>query len=265
MLESLPKIHPRQRTPSPLARNLPARAALDWLVAGWRDLRRDPLSSLFFGAVLTAASYAVLGGLAAAGLLFLALPAISGFLIVGPFLAIGLYEKSRRLEQDEPFRLRDIALVRPASPAQLAYAGLLLGLLVLFWLRAADLLYALFFGLGPIPMAGDALGNVFMNVRGWWLLVVGTLVGGLFASFAFALSLFSIPMLMVKRRDALTAMGLSFATTVQNLAPCIAWGAIVAAGMFLSAATGLLALVIVFPVLGHGTWHAWRSIRDGVG
>ena len=265
MLEPLPKVRPPQREPSPLARGLSPRAAFDWLVLGWRDLRRDPLSSLFFGVVLTAASYAVLGGLAATGLLFLALPAVSGFLIVGPLLAIPLYEKSRRLEQGEPVRLRDMVRVRPASPNQLAYAGLLLGLLLLFWLRVADLLYALFFGLGPIPTAGDSLANVLVTVRGWALLFVGSLLGGLFASFAFAISLFAIPMLMVKRRDALTAMGLSFALTVQNRVPCIAWGTIVAGGMLLSQITGLLALVIVFPVLGHGTWHAWRAIRDGVG
>lgn len=98
------------------------------------------------------------------------------------------------------------------------------------------------------------------TVRGWGLIVVGSLVGGLHAAFAFALSLFSVPMMMTERRDALTAMGLSFAMTTQNIRPCLAWGAIVAVSMLLSAATGLLALAVAFPVLGHGTWHAWREI-----
>ena len=151
--------------------------------------------------------------------------------------------------------------VRPASGAQLAYAGLLLGLLVLFWLRAADLLYALFFGLKPFPGAGDALVNVLTTARGWALILVGGAVGGLFAAFAFALSLFSVPMLMDERRDALTALGLSFAMTTHNLRAALTWGAIVAAGILLSALTGLLALAVVFPVLGHGTWHAYRAIR----
>lgn len=261
MLEPLPTLRPPQRPASKLARDLPARAALNWLAAGWRDLRRGPGASLAYGIVVTALSWAVLAGLSAVGLLYLALPAISGFLIVGPFLAIGLYEKSRRLEQGDPVDLRAMVLMRPASGSQLAFAGLLLGLLVLFWLRAADLLYALFFGLGPIPAAGDAVLNLIDSPHGWALLVVGSLVGGLFAAFAFALSLFAVPTLMAEKRDALTAMGLSLATTTQNLAPCIAWGVIVAAGMALSAATGLLALIVVFPVLGHGTWHAWRAIR----
>lgn len=261
MLEPLPTVRTPQRTVSPLARDLPPRAALDWLAAGWRDLRAAPRPSLAYGVFLVALSYVVLWALASAGLLYLALPAISGFLIVGPFLAIGLYEKSRRSSLGEGATLREMLLVRPASGAQLAYAGLLLGLLVLFWLRAADLLYALFFGLTPFPGAGDALLNVLTTLRGWALLVVGTAIGGLFAAFAFALSVFSVPMLVAERRDALTAMGLSFAMTMQNLRPCLAWGAIVATGMALSAVTGLLALAIVFPVLGHGTWHAWQAIR----
>ena len=107
--------------------------------------------------------------------------------------------------------------------------------------------------------------NVFTTVRGWSLIVTGTLVGGLFAAFAFAISVFSVPMLVSSRRDALTAMGTSFAMTVQNLVPMLAWGAIVTAGLAISALTGLLALIVIFPVLGHGTWHAWRAIAQGRG
>lgn len=262
MLEPLPTIRKPQSAGSALARHLPTSAALDWLRAGWADLRRAPGPSLAYGVFLVLVSYAVLWALSAAGLLYLVLPAISGFLIVGPFLALGLYEKSRRQSAGESVTLAQMVLVRPTSGAQLAYSGLLLGLLVLFWLRAADLLYALFFGLTPYPGAGDALMDVLTTARGWGLILVGSLVGGLFAAFAFALSLFSIPMLMTEKRDALTAMGLSFAMTTHNIRPCLGWGVIVVVGMLLSAATGLLALAVVFPVLGHGTWHAWRSIRE---
>lgn len=137
----------------------------------------------------------------------------------------------------------------------------MLGMLVLFWIRVADLLYALFFGLTPFPGAEDAFVNVLTTPRGWTLILVGTAIGGLFAAFGFALSLFSIPMILAERRDALTALGLSFAMTTQNLAPALAWGAIVAIGLALSALTGLLGLALVFPVLGHGTWHAYKAIR----
>lgn len=260
MLEPLPTIRAPQRMESPLARHLPASAARDWLRAGWGDLRAAPGPSLAYGVFVVFVSYAVLWSLSAAGLLYLALPAVSGFLIVGPFLALGLYEKSRRQDAGGSITLWQMLRVRPASGAQLAYAGLMLGLLVLFWLRAADLLYALFFGYAPLPGAGDALSNVFITPRGWGLLLVGSAIGGLFAAFAFALSLFAVPMLLVERRDALTALGLSFAMTTHNLRPCLYWGGIVAVGMALSAVTGLLGLSVVFPVLGYGTWHAWRAI-----
>ncbi len=96
------------------------------------------------------------------------------------------------------------------------------------------------------------------------LIATGTLVGGLFAAFAFAISVFSFPMLVARKTDALTAMGTSFAMTTQNLRPMLAWGAIVTAGQVLSALTGLVGLVVVFPVLGHATWHAWRAV-EGAG
>ncbi len=260
MLRPLPALNPPRRPPAVFARHLPARAALDWLAAGWADFRAAPGPSLAYGLFLLSLSVAVLAALHAAGLLYLALPAIAGFLIVGPFLALGLYAKSRARMEGRALSLRGMVLVRPEAGGQVAYAGLMLGLLVLFWLRAADLLYALFFGLSPFPGAGEALTNVLATPRGWALIGVGGAVGGLFAAFAFAISLFSIPMLMAERQDALTAMGMSFAMTVQNLGPVLAWGAIIALGLALSAATGLLGLVIVFPVLGYGTWHAWRAI-----
>ena len=261
MLEPLPALNPPQRPPAPFARHLPARAALDWLAAGWADFRNEPGPSLVYGVFLLALSAAVLAGLHAAGLLYLALPAIAGFLIVGPFLALGLYEKSRLLAAGRPVSLGAMLFVRPAAGGQLAYAGLMLTLLVLFWLRAADLLYALFFGLQPFTGAAEAFANVLATPRGWALIGVGSAVGGLFAGFAFAISLFAIPMLMIERRDALTALGMCFAMTIQNLRPALAWGAIVAAGLATAAATGLVGLIVIFPVLGHGTWHVFRAIR----
>lgn len=260
MLEPLPTIRHPDRPESPYARRLPAKAAQGWLRDGWRDLKSAPGPSLAYGLFLVLLSYAVLWMLAASQLLYLALPAISGFLIVGPFLAVGLYENSRRQAQGEETSLGNMLSFRPASGGQLAYAGLLLGLLVLFWLRSADLLYALFFGLTPFPGAEDALADAFTTLRGWGLILTGTLVGGLFAAFAFAISVFSVPMLVSRKTDALTAMGLSFVMTWQNLRPMLVWGAIVTGGLAISALTGLLALIVVFPLLGYGTWHAYRAI-----
>lgn len=261
MLEPLPTLRAPDRAASPLARSLSAAAAVTWLKAGWSDFRAGPAQSLACGLFVMLLSYAILFGLARIGLLYLALPMIAGFLIVGPFFAIGLYEKSRARDEGMRIGLMRMLLPRRAPLGQLAFAGLMLGMLVLFWIRIADLLYALFFGLAPFPGAEDAFVNVLTTPKGWLLIVVGTAVGGLFAAFAFALSLFSIPMILAERRDALTALGLSFAMTTQNLAPALTWAAIVAGGLAVSAVTGLLGLAVVFPVLGHGTWHAYKAIR----
>src|SRR5690606_28400973 len=151
MLKPLPALRTPQRPPQKYARDLPAGSALQFLAAGWADFRAAPLQSFAYGLILTLLSYAVIALLAWAGLLYLTLPSLSGFLIIGPFLAVGLYETARRHALGQTVSLKEMLLLQPASGAQLAYAGLLLCLLVLFWLRAADLLYALFFGLSPFP------------------------------------------------------------------------------------------------------------------
>jgi len=261
MLEPLPTLHAPDKPASTLARSLPASAALGWLSSGWNDFRASLGPSLVYGLGLVLLSYIILWALYSAGLLYLTLPLISGFLIVGPFFAVGLYEKSRALDERESISLWQMLWVRRVPVGQLAFAGLMLGILVLFWIRIADLLYALFFGLTPFPGAEDAFVNVLTTVRGWMLIIVGSAIGGLFAAFAFALSLFSIPMIMAERRDALTSLGLSFAMTTHNLRVTLAWAAIVAGGLAVSVLTGLFGLAIVFPVLGHGTWHAYKSVR----
>lgn len=261
MLEPLPALEARHRPPDRFARGLAQTAAMDWLAAGWRDLRQSPTTSLICGLAVMLLSVAVIAGLVQVGLTNLIFPALSGFLVIGPLLAIGLYEKSRRLGLGMQPTLRQMLLVRPRAGGQVAFAGLLLCLLVMLWLRAADLLYALFFGMVAFP-GFDNLGEQLLTTpRGWAMIATGSAIGGLFASFAMAISLFSIPMLLERRVDALTALGTSFAMTTQNLRAVLPWGAIVTLGFALSAATGLLGLIVIFPLLGHGTWHAWVALR----
>lgn len=261
MLEPLPAIEPRLAAPHRFARNLPAGVALQWLAAGWADLRDRPAQSLTYGLAVFALSAGVILGLIRLGLPWLIFPALSGFLVIGPLLAIGLYEKSRRRHSDVPATLTQMLLVHPASGGQLVFAGLLLCLLVVLWLRAADLLYALFFGMLPFPGFDHLLAQLLTTPRGWALIMTGSAIGGLFAAFAMAISLFSFPMLLERRVDALTALGTSFAITTQNLRTVLPWGVIVTLGFAASAATGLLGLIVIFPLLGHGTWHAWVALR----
>ncbi|MDB5574662.1 MAG: putative transrane protein, partial [Tardiphaga sp.] len=99
------------------------------------------------------------------------------------------------------------------------------------------------------------------TTTGWAMLVVGGAVGGLFAAFAFAISAFAIPMLLNERVDALTAMGTSLALIWHNLPVMLTWAAIMLALISIGLATGMLGMIVIFPVLGHGSWHAYRAVR----
>ena len=157
--------------------------------------------------------------------------------------------------------LASMIVVRAASGGQIWFTGVLLCLLMLLWMRAAVIVYALFFGLLPFPGLNHVAAVLFTTPTGWALLIVGSVVGALFAAFSFAISVFSIPMMLEERVDALTAMGTSMALVWNNRPVMLTWGAIVLALFLFSLATGLLGLIVVFPVLGHGTWHAYRAIR----
>jgi uncharacterized membrane protein len=245
--------------------NLSVFVAFRWLRAGWRDFAAKPWLSLTYGLLVFVVSVGIVVGLFAFNLDYILFPALAGFMVVGPLLAIGLYEKSRRLAAGLPVNLSAMIFVRPASNGQVLFTGVLLCLLMLLWMRAAVIVYALFFGLRPFPGLDHIVPVLFGAPVGWAMLCVGGAIGALFAAFSFAISAVSIPMLLNERVDALTAMGSSVAYVWHNLPAMLVWGAIVLAFFVLSLATGLVGLIVAFPVLGHGTWHAYRAVRPGRG
>ncbi len=246
-------------------RHLPIDAGRQWLRAGWRDFVRQPGPSLAYGAGIFLLSLGLVWLLGHLGYDYILFPALAGFMIVAPMMALGLYEKSRALEAGERVSLARMIFVRPKAGAQVYFTGVLLCLLMLLWMRAAVLVYALFFGVRPFPGLDHILELLLTQPLGWSMLVVGTAIGGLFAAFAFAVSVFSIPMLLDRRTDALTAMGTSMALVWNNLAPMITWGAIVLVLFLVCLATGLIGLIVIFPWLGHATWHAYRAIAPEAG
>ncbi len=257
----LPPIVPPLAPEKSYRRDLPLGAAFEWLRAGWRDLVTQPGPSLAYGLVVLLTSFLVIGAMFALGWDHVLFPALSGFLVVGPILAVGLYEKSRRLSRHENVSLGGMILVRAKSRGQIVFAGALLCLLMLLWMRAAVIIYALFFGVRPFPGLDHIAPMLFTTPVGWSMLIVGTLVGSLFAAFSFSISIFAIPMLLDQRVDALTAMGTSMALVWNNLPVMICWGLIVAALFTASLASGLLGLVVVFPLLGHASWHAYKAVQ----
>lgn len=242
-------------------RNLPAGACFAWLSAGWRDLWMQPAPSLAYGIVVFLVSAVLVWTLFAFGWDYILFPALAGFMIVGPVAAVGLYEKSRILEAGGRPGLGAMLFVSPRAGAQVLFTGVLLCLLMLLWMRAAVIIYALFFGVRPFPGLDHITQLILTTPMGLAMLVVGTVIGGLFAAFGFAISVFSVPMLLDKPVDALTAMATSMAMVWNNIRPMIVWGFVVLLLFALSVATGFLALVVIFPWLGHATWHAYKAMR----
>ena len=254
----LPPLRPKNRW----HRLLSPSDAFTWLAKGWQDLTVHPMTSLCYGLLIFLASVAIVGGLFSLNWDYILFPAFAGFMMVGPILALGLYEKSRCLAAGLPVNLANMIFVRPRCGGQILFVGVLLCLLMITWMRAAVIIYALFFGLLPFPGLEHIAPMLFSTPVGWAMLITGSAIGGLFASFSFAISAFSIPMMFDRRVDALTAMGSSMALVWNNLPVTLTWGAIVLALFLFSLATGMLGLIIVFPVLGHSTWHAYRAVAD---
>lgn len=244
-----------------LQRHLPSSTPLIWLKRGWSDMVTQPLPSLAYGVAVFALSAISVWILVSYGRDYLLFPVLSGLLIVAPFFATGLYLKSRNLAAKKPVSLANMVGVRPRAGAQVFFTGMLLCMLMLLWMRAAVIIYALFFGVNPFPGLDGIAHLLFSTPTGWAMLLVGVVVGGLFAGFAFAIGVFSIPMLLDERVDAFTAMGVSAAIVWNNLAPMLVWSAIVLALFVASVATGFLGLIVVFPLLGHATWHAYKAMR----
>ncbi|MCQ0972209.1 DUF2189 domain-containing protein [Paracoccus sp. TK19116] len=260
----IPKVVPPLPRENLRARHLPWHTAFAWLRAGWMDLWRNPAPSLLYGAGVFLISLIVIWGLFQFRYEYALFPALAGFMVLGPLIASGLYEKSRRLETDQTTPLATMILVAPRSGYQALFMGVMLLGLFMLWLRAAVLIYALFFGLNPFPGTDELIPLLFRTPTGWALILTGTVVGALFAAFAFAISVFAVPMLLTERTDALSAMGISMAMVAANLPVMLAWGAVVLGLFLLSIATAFAGLILVFPLLGHATWHAYRDIRAEV-
>ena len=158
-------------------RGLPVSAAFGWLAAGARDLTTQAGLSLAYGLVVFLVSIGIVSGLFYLDLDYILFPAIAAFMVVGPLVAVGLYQKSRLLEAGEKVTLARMLFVRPASGPQIMFIGVIMLGLALLWMRAAVIIYALFFGLRPFTGLDNIVPILFGTPLGWSMLVTGTVVG----------------------------------------------------------------------------------------
>lgn len=235
------------------------RAPFRWLADGWSDLWKAPGPCLAYGALIAALLAGLAYALYASGLAFQVVILWLGLVLVAPILAMGPYEAGRRLEAGERPRLSQIVIVRSALRQDAVFLGLVLFMVFSFWIQAAQIVY----GLSTYQLHAtlpEFLDFAFMTGDGRRMLLIGGAIGGALAFVAYTLVVVSAPMLLERRFDVFMAAATSVRIVLRNPGPMLLWAVMVATLVLASAATGFVALIVVFPWLGLATWRAYRGL-----
>lgn len=219
-----------------------------WLKLGWQDFKRAPRVSLTYGIALVILSYVVAYLTWSLGGFILILSLLSGFVFIAPVLALGLYSISCQLQAGmSPQIGYCLRQGRRHLNNELIYSVILL-VIFLIWARAASMIHVFF------PMEADPqLADLAM------FLVIGSLVGSLFAAIVFSASAFSLPMMLDRKVDTITAVITSVNAVLRNKGPMFVWAMIIVIALGISFATAFLGLAVLMPVLGYTTWHAYQA------
>ena len=232
--------------------------AFRWLTLGWRDLMRAPLPSLLHGAAVTIGGWIILG--ITIRYWYLLPGAFSGFLLVGPILATGLYAVSRDIEQVRTSGIREVIAAWRRGTRPLVGLGLMLVLAATAWVLVSAVLFGLFLD-APITGIDSILHRIVLS-EGSFLFPVWITLGGFGAALVFAATAVSAPMLLDRNVDIVTAIATSVRAVGANPITMVLWAVIIMVTTGIALLTLMLGFMIVVPVIGHGTWHAYRDIVD---
>ena len=252
---AVPYVLPPPTGPQALMQALGPGAPFGWLAAGWRDLKAQPVIGIFYGMGFWLMAFTL-------GVVFRAKPEYtltiaSGCLLVGPFLAMGLYEVSRRREQGLAPELGTSLTCWDTHMRSMGMLVLVLIVLELLWGRASLVVFAVFFNTG-MPSTTGVLNAVF-NPENWEFIAVYLVVGGVFAALVFSCTVVSIPMILDRDTDAISAAITSIRVVFSNPGVMLLWGVLLSALIAVALLPWGLGLILIGPLLGHASWHAYRG------
>ena len=216
-----------------------------------KDFRRASRQSLLYGAVLVGLSWLVVGAAWAMGSYVLVFALMSGFVFIGPVLAICSYSISRQLERNDVPTLRRCLISGRRHLASALVFSLVLMVVFLVWARAASMIHVFF------PLESQYEWRDLLPFLG-----VGSAVGSLFAAFTFGAAAFSLPMLVDRKVDIVTAIVTSINAVLRNKLTMVVWIAIIVTGIAIGFATAFVGLAFTLPLLGYATWHSYRDCID---
>jgi uncharacterized membrane protein len=247
--------------PFPTIRSIGIAAPFHWISRGLADLKACPVASIFYGFCFTAMGLLVTFVFEHA---YQYTSAVStGFLLLAPFFAMGLYELSRRRELGQPCALAPTLTVWRRNAGNIAVFAAVLTVIFLIWARASLVIFAIFYT-KEMPNLSGFLSQVlaFENIE---FLMVYFAVGLVFALLVFAVSVVSIPLMLDRNQDAVTAMIASIRALALNPLPLLVWAALIVGLTLLGFLSFHLGLVVLMPIVGHATWHAYRELVAPLG
>ncbi len=244
----------------PVIRKIKSAHILNWLNHGIADLKQAKFASLFYGIIFASAGMLMHTVLFEVSWLLSGLT--TGFLLIGPFLAMGLYDLSRRMELGEkPALIPTLTSWR----SNLLNVGIFAGVLVvilLIWARASLIIFALFFQ-GGLPTFLEIVQTIITFEQPTFALVYFA-VGGFFAAFVYAVSVVAIPLMADRKTDAVTAAIASLLSVMRNIIPMSLWALTIVLLVAIGFATHFIGLIITMPIIGHASWHAYRDLVEQV-
>lgn len=247
----------------PIVRRIDQAAVLDALRQGYRDFAAMPSHVIFLCFIYPVVGVVLARWTSGADTLQLVFPLMSGFALVGPFAALGLYEISRRRELGMEATWRHALRVRrsPAMPG-IVTIGLLLVAILVVWLLAANAIYSAFYGADRPATLQALIADVLSTRRGALLVMVGNAVGFLFAVAVLSMTVVAFPLMLDRDCGAVEAVATSVRATLANPGPVALWGLIVAAALVVGSIPVFAGLAVVLPILGHATWHLYRKLVE---